>query len=73
MAAGTPWEHWDSTMVEMQAVVFLKHFIQLWIYETKGIIIEGDNYSLLNYLRQSFQPNRWHSLPFQTPDLGFLL
>ncbi|KAL0922906.1 hypothetical protein M5K25_006936 [Dendrobium thyrsiflorum] len=35
--------HWDSLQVEILSILALRNYIQDWMFDAKGIVIEGDN------------------------------
>ncbi|PKU68430.1 hypothetical protein MA16_Dca021970 [Dendrobium catenatum] len=38
--------HWDINQLEMESIFTLKEFLRDWMFESKDIIIEGDNYNV---------------------------
>lgn len=50
-AMGSQTHHWDYTTVELHAMTSFKHIIQLWMNKYKGIIIEDDNKSVVDFMR----------------------
>lgn len=71
-AMGASLHHWDNTYVELQAIAAVKQIIKPWMHEWKGIIIEGDNLSVVNYMKQSMQKEAWQGRSQHTPDISFL-
>ncbi|KAI0499477.1 hypothetical protein KFK09_017681 [Dendrobium nobile] len=45
--------HWDSAQSEMLAVLYLRNVIQDWMFEAQGVIIEGDNFNIINILQRN--------------------
>ncbi|PKU70485.1 hypothetical protein MA16_Dca013521 [Dendrobium catenatum] len=43
--------HWYISQLELYSILSLKNFLQRWILEAKIIIIEGDNYNVINFIR----------------------
>ncbi|KAH0449526.1 hypothetical protein IEQ34_020218 [Dendrobium chrysotoxum] len=43
--------HWDSSELEVQAVLSLRMVLQEWMYECKGLIIKGDNLNVIKYIQ----------------------
>ncbi|XP_020697943.2 uncharacterized protein LOC110110684 [Dendrobium catenatum] len=56
IAAGWSLCHWDSTHVEMMAKYKL---LMDWMYELNGIIIEGDNASVIDYMQKFKHKELW--------------
>ncbi|KAL0912002.1 hypothetical protein M5K25_017943 [Dendrobium thyrsiflorum] len=50
-AFGSGCLHWDGAQVEVLSVLALKNFIEGWMHEAKGIIVEGDNYNVINFFQ----------------------
>ncbi|KAH0459238.1 hypothetical protein IEQ34_012052 [Dendrobium chrysotoxum] len=44
--------HWDSLVLELQAIFSLGKVVNEWMYEAKGIIIEGDNYNIMKFVER---------------------
>ncbi|KAI0499526.1 hypothetical protein KFK09_017730 [Dendrobium nobile] len=44
--------HWDSSHLEMLAVLYLKNVIQEWMFEAQGVIIEGDNVNIIKLFHE---------------------
>lgn len=72
LAAGRQFLHWDSSQVELQAIIFVGHIMEAWMYEVKGIIIEGDNKNILDFIKASMEGNYWKAHPPISPDIAFL-
>ncbi|XP_020695594.1 uncharacterized protein LOC110109036 [Dendrobium catenatum] len=45
--AGWSINHWDSTRVEMMAMQYIDKLLEDWMFDLKGVIIEGDNSSVI--------------------------
>ncbi|KAL0911907.1 hypothetical protein M5K25_017843 [Dendrobium thyrsiflorum] len=54
MAFGCSYVHWDCAQMELLAFKSLKRFLQDWIGEANGIIIEGDNLIVINFLHKLY-------------------
>lgn len=63
-------KHWDSTSVELKAMTSFTHIIQLWMHECKGIIVEADNKSVVDHVRESMQRAKWQNRPDIAPDIN---
>ncbi|XP_020672999.1 uncharacterized protein LOC110092690 [Dendrobium catenatum] len=50
--------HWDVNQLELDAVFSLKEFIKDWIFESKGLIIEGDNHNAIKFLHDSVKKSK---------------
>ncbi|KAL0912066.1 hypothetical protein M5K25_018011 [Dendrobium thyrsiflorum] len=46
--------HWDNGFLELFAFRSLRRVIKEWMLEAKGLVIEGDNVNVINYLQESF-------------------
>ncbi|KAI0515950.1 hypothetical protein KFK09_008621 [Dendrobium nobile] len=51
LAFGKNCVHWDSGQMELLAILFLKDYISDWMKEYKGLIIEGDNKNVINFIK----------------------
>ncbi|XP_028551992.1 transcription factor ILR3-like isoform X1 [Dendrobium catenatum] len=47
--------HWDCSTLEVEAVISFNKVIQEWMFEAKGIIIEGDNYNVLKFIQNTIK------------------
>ncbi|KAL0922813.1 hypothetical protein M5K25_006836 [Dendrobium thyrsiflorum] len=52
VAAGWGVKHWDSTQVELQAILYINGILEAWMFEKKGIIVEGDSAGIINFMQQ---------------------
>ncbi|KAH0448876.1 hypothetical protein IEQ34_022676 [Dendrobium chrysotoxum] len=43
--------HWDHSDLEYQSILSLKYVLQEWMFELKGIIIEGDNVNVMKHIQ----------------------
>ncbi|XP_020681385.1 uncharacterized protein LOC110098797 [Dendrobium catenatum] len=46
--------HWDCSQMELFAILALRDYIQDWMLEVKGIVIEGDNLNVIKIFQNSF-------------------
>ncbi|KAI0486592.1 hypothetical protein KFK09_029340 [Dendrobium nobile] len=51
--------HWDIGKLELESVFVLRDFIQGWMLECVGIIIERDNFNVINHIQQSIKKIKW--------------
>ncbi|XP_020702039.1 uncharacterized protein LOC110113703 [Dendrobium catenatum] len=63
VAAGWSVLHWDSTQVEMMAIQFIEKLIVEWMLELKGVIVEGDNASVIEYFQKFKHNELWKIHP----------
>ncbi|XP_028555487.1 uncharacterized protein LOC110107984 [Dendrobium catenatum] len=70
LAFGTQHVHWDIGHLELQAVYMLKNFLQEWMVEAQGVIIEGDNFNIIKRLQQALK--RFKNKGFLEYDLSFV-
>ncbi|KAL0912936.1 hypothetical protein M5K25_016358 [Dendrobium thyrsiflorum] len=54
MAFGCGYVHWDCAQMELLAFKSLKSYFQNWMVEANGIIIEGDNLNVINFLHNLY-------------------
>ncbi|XP_028556854.1 uncharacterized protein LOC114581242 [Dendrobium catenatum] len=47
--------HWVISALELDALMALNKITQEWMYEAKGIIIEGDNYNIMKHIQEIFK------------------
>ncbi|XP_028556466.1 uncharacterized protein LOC110116069 [Dendrobium catenatum] len=60
LAFGKQQRHWDINQLELEAIFSLKDFIAEWIFDSKGLIIEGDNYNVIKFL-QDYMKKSMHN------------
>ncbi|KAI0488598.1 hypothetical protein KFK09_028437 [Dendrobium nobile] len=53
--------HWDSGQLELKSILALRDFIQGWMLEYVGVIIESDNLDVINYIQQSMKKTNWQT------------
>ncbi|PKU61358.1 hypothetical protein MA16_Dca017790 [Dendrobium catenatum] len=63
--------HWDIAQIELLAVLYLKNIIRDWMFEAQGIIIEGDNYNIIELLQSALKT--WKVSKCIEDKLSFLL
>lgn len=71
-AMGHCMEHWDSAHVEMVALLSIRKVLQPWMFDSKGIIIEGDCANILQVVQSCLQKDSWKDRPPDAPDISFL-
>ncbi|XP_020690597.1 uncharacterized protein LOC110105425 [Dendrobium catenatum] len=49
---GKPLTHWDAVVVELQVILAIKLVIKEWMLHYKGLIIEGDNMNVINFIKE---------------------
>ncbi|KAL0910048.1 hypothetical protein M5K25_020976 [Dendrobium thyrsiflorum] len=54
-AFGQSCVHWDVAQLELFAIQAISDVIQDWMFNYKGIIIEGDNYNIIKFLQDSLR------------------
>ncbi|KAI0496370.1 hypothetical protein KFK09_022686 [Dendrobium nobile] len=59
VAAGWGITHWDSTHVELMAIQYIEHILQDWMFDLDGVIIEGDNASVIDFMHKCQQKEIW--------------
>ncbi|XP_020673727.1 uncharacterized protein LOC110093242 [Dendrobium catenatum] len=64
--------HWDSGQLELESVFAFRDFIQVWMLEYIGIIIESDNLNVINYIQQSMKKTNWQTEKILGNKLYFL-
>ncbi|XP_028548566.1 uncharacterized protein LOC114579055 [Dendrobium catenatum] len=69
-AFGIKCVHWDIGLLELLAIRALNLFHNKWTFEAKGIIIEGDNQNVINYLQRSL--NKASHKNYEIEDLSVL-
>ncbi|KAL0917931.1 hypothetical protein M5K25_013040 [Dendrobium thyrsiflorum] len=63
MAAGWTIEHWDNTQVEIQAISQINQVLQDSMYDLMGIIVEGDNISVIKLMQDFIDKRKWMAQP----------
>ncbi|XP_020674943.1 uncharacterized protein LOC110094124 [Dendrobium catenatum] len=58
LAFGKQQLHWDINQLELDAIFSLKDFISDWMFDSKGLIIEGDNYNVIMFLQDSMKKSK---------------
>ncbi|PKU78815.1 hypothetical protein MA16_Dca000158 [Dendrobium catenatum] len=71
IAFGVNTMHWDISQVELMAVLYFKNIIREGMFEAQGIIIEVDNYNILEILQSAM--NTWKVSKCIEDNLSFLL
>ncbi|XP_020702481.1 uncharacterized protein LOC110114070 [Dendrobium catenatum] len=55
LAFGINIMHWDIAQIELMAILHLKYIFHDWMFEAQGIIIEGDNFNIINILQSAMK------------------
>ncbi|XP_020687616.2 uncharacterized protein LOC110103303 [Dendrobium catenatum] len=63
VAAGWCITHWDSTQVELMAIQYIEKLLVGWMLEVNGLIIEGDNASVIQYMEKFKEQELWKLRP----------
>ncbi|KAH0459462.1 hypothetical protein IEQ34_012276 [Dendrobium chrysotoxum] len=71
-AFGIKCTHWDSSQVELLMIFSAKRFIQDWMYDFKGITIEGDNKNIMDLVQEIFNKKFVFKGHSQMQDFSFL-
>ncbi|KAI0530940.1 hypothetical protein KFK09_000488 [Dendrobium nobile] len=72
IAFGEKRTHWDIAHLEMEAIMILRRFIEPWMLEYKGVIIEGDNINVIKFIKNSLNKNKWKKADQVEKDFMFL-
>lgn len=72
VAMGHNFEHWDIARVELQALIAIQQIIEPWMYECKGVLLEGENLNIIRLMCDSVTRNFWEGHPSLSQDLAFL-
>ncbi|PKU61067.1 hypothetical protein MA16_Dca027076 [Dendrobium catenatum] len=60
VAAGWSLCHWDSTQVELMAIQGIGKLVADWMFELNGVIVEGDNASVMKYMQNFTCKELWN-------------
>ncbi|PKU82253.1 Putative ribonuclease H protein [Dendrobium catenatum] len=71
LAFDNPLQHWDAAQTELFAILFLKNVVKEWMFEAQGVIIEGDNRNIINFLQNSVK--EWKVSKVIEDSLAFLI
>ncbi|XP_020704050.1 uncharacterized protein LOC110115218 [Dendrobium catenatum] len=55
LAFGINIMHWDIAQIELMVILHLKYIFCDWMFEAQGIIIEGDNFNIINLLQSAMK------------------
>ncbi|PKU71907.1 hypothetical protein MA16_Dca013788 [Dendrobium catenatum] len=72
IAFGEKRMHWDIATLELDAVMTIRKFIQPWMLECKGLILEGDNLNVIKFIQNSLNKAKWQSYNRVEENLLFL-
>ncbi|PKU76469.1 hypothetical protein MA16_Dca001072 [Dendrobium catenatum] len=61
IAFGKKRMHWDIANLELDAVMSVRKYLQPWMIECKGLIIEGDNLNVIKFIQNSLNKAKWQS------------
>ncbi|KAI0509840.1 hypothetical protein KFK09_010437 [Dendrobium nobile] len=53
MGFGLSYTHWDAAELELQAILSIKSMLRNWMFDYKGLIIEGDNRNVINHIKKA--------------------
>ncbi|KAL0919966.1 hypothetical protein M5K25_009059 [Dendrobium thyrsiflorum] len=53
LAFGKSCVHWDVGSLELSATLYIKEVLKDWMFKYKGIVIEGDNANIINFLQEA--------------------
>ncbi|PKU63172.1 hypothetical protein MA16_Dca025167 [Dendrobium catenatum] len=59
VVAGWSITHWDSTQVKVMVVHYIEQLLLDCMYEVDGVIIEGDNTSVMEFMHKCKQQEWW--------------
>ncbi|KAH0463565.1 hypothetical protein IEQ34_008147 [Dendrobium chrysotoxum] len=71
-APGWGIEHWDNAQVELQAILRINMVLQGWMFDSAGIIVEGDNLSVIKFMQEYVEKKRWTAQPLLGEDLNWV-
>ncbi|XP_020673554.2 uncharacterized protein LOC110093109 [Dendrobium catenatum] len=71
-AAGWSITHWDSTQVEILAVHYIDRLIRDWMFDVEGVIVEGDNASVMEFMHRCKQEELWKLRPDEGHKLNWV-
>ncbi|XP_028547513.1 uncharacterized protein LOC114578488 [Dendrobium catenatum] len=72
IAAGWKVSHWDSTQVELMAIQYIDRITQDWIFDRDGVIIEGDNASVIDFMHKCHHTETWKLRPEESERFNWL-
>ncbi|XP_020674424.1 uncharacterized protein LOC110093780 [Dendrobium catenatum] len=72
VAFGENRTHWDIANLELEAVMAVKKYLQPWMMDYKGLIIEGDNINVIKFIQNSMNKAKWQSYNRIEENLLFL-
>ncbi|KAL0922757.1 hypothetical protein M5K25_006772 [Dendrobium thyrsiflorum] len=72
LAYGKKLVHWDVSLLELIAVFYFKNYIQEWMIDKKGIVIDWDNINSINLMKISVLKNKGIKKGIQCLDFSFL-
>lgn len=54
-------EHWDCTQVELFALLSMQWLVCPEMQDVGGIIVEGDNLNIINFVQHQFHRRSWET------------
>ncbi|KAL0927761.1 hypothetical protein M5K25_001969 [Dendrobium thyrsiflorum] len=51
--------YWDISQLELEGILVIREHRQSWIFDYKGVIIEGDNINIIKFIREAMERSRW--------------
>lgn len=57
--AGHSMDHWDEGQLELLAFIFITDCIEPWMLHCEGILIEGDNLNVINFINNCIHDKAW--------------
>ncbi|KAL0906170.1 hypothetical protein M5K25_024641 [Dendrobium thyrsiflorum] len=64
--------HWDAAQLELFSIISIRNFVQDWMFECKGIIIEGDNQNIIQFVHKVFNKETVREGDLTKEDFSFL-
>ncbi|KAI0488528.1 hypothetical protein KFK09_028363 [Dendrobium nobile] len=64
--------HWDIANLKLEAVMLVRKYLEPWMIECKGLIIEGDNINVIKFIQNSLNKAKWQSYNRIEENLLFL-
>ncbi|KAI0519799.1 hypothetical protein KFK09_007260 [Dendrobium nobile] len=63
---------WDISQVELEAIFTIRDYIQNWMLESKGVIVESDNINVIKHIQNSLKKVEWQMENYPIQELLFL-
>ncbi|KAL0922839.1 hypothetical protein M5K25_006866 [Dendrobium thyrsiflorum] len=71
-AFGKHLKHWDVVSLELHAILLIREHLQRWLFQQKGVIIEGDNHNVIKWLHESLKKIKGQQLEEENKEILFL-